>query len=107
MFWNGNGCAGKRDQVRYRSAVQRQFQNSLVLDHRAHGRTARFDLRQIRLYLDLFCDLADLEYHVDDGIAVHLQVYTGLHECAESRQRCLEPIRTQREVCLDLVWVTN
>ena len=80
-----NGCAGKSDQVRDVSTVQRQFEDSRILDNLTDTRAPRLDKSGIRLYLDLFAHLTDFKNQVDDRVAVHLQHNSGLNKGPKSR----------------------
>ena len=81
---------------------QRKFEDPLTLDHLAHSRAARLDHRGIGLYFDLFAHLTDVENWIDRQVAVHLQDDSCLHKRTETRQRRLDPIRTQRQIRQDV-----
>ena len=61
--WNRR--AGQLDQLDRIAAVERQFQNPLVLDDGSHTCGLRFNERRIGLDLHLFIDCADLKRDVD------------------------------------------
>src|SRR5262249_36204891 len=67
------GCSGKRDQIRHIAAVQRQFDDALVFDYRTNRGSPGFDQRGVRLDLNLFGDLSNLESWINHRTAVHLQ----------------------------------
>ena len=96
--WCRRCCSRKRNQFGSLTAVQRQFQNSRVLDDLADARAARFDQRGVGLNLDGLCDLADLQRDVDYRIAVDLQDKSRLGVCAEARQGRFQFVRTQGQV---------
>src|SRR5438876_4207302 len=102
IFWHGNiglnRGAGKRDQVCHVSSVERQLEDSRILDNLADARASRLYESGVRLDLDLFTDLADFKNQVDDRIAVDLQNNSRLKKAPKSRQSRLEPVRTDCQI---------
>src|SRR5437660_5421586 len=85
---------GGGDQVRHLASIQREFQNSRVLDDCADCRAARLHLGGVRLYLDGLGHLADLQRDINRRIAVHLKHDIRLHKRAESGQCRFQSLRT-------------
>ena len=65
--------SGKRNQFDDSPSIQRQFQNTGVLDHLADSRVARFYQGCVRLNLHLLADLSHFQNDVDHRAAVDLQ----------------------------------
>ena len=93
-----NGCAGEGNEVGDLASVQRQFQNSCVLNDCADCRAARLYLCGICLNLDRLGYLADFQRDVYRRIAVHLKHDVRLHKRAKSGQRRFQSIRTGCQV---------
>src|SRR5437773_10517895 len=98
----GVDASGER-LLRRASAVGKRCDNPLILDQRTDCGSPRFDLRGVGFNLDLFGDLTHLENGINDRTAVHLQKYSRLYECAESRQCCFEFIWSKRQVRQDVI----
>src|SRR5438128_11459484 len=80
------------------SAVERQLEHTLVVDHLTDARASRFDQGSIRFDLDLLGHLANLQRDRDDGIRADLQHDSCLHKAPESRKACLEHVGSDRQV---------
>ena len=93
-----DGAAGQRDQIGHLASVERQLQNSRILDNLAHTGASRFHQSRVCLNLDLLSDLTDVKDHVDHRIAVDLQHNSSLYKRTKSRQSRLQPIGTKRQV---------
>ena len=89
-----NGRAGKNDQVRHFTPVQRQLQDSCVLDHLPDTCGPHFHQGCVGSNLDLIGHLANLKDEVDYCIAVHLQHDSGLNKRTKTLQTRLQAVRT-------------
>ena len=90
--------AGQCDQVGDLTAVEGQFQDSLLLDDLPNALAPRLHQRRVRLNLDLLRHLTYFQHQIDHRSAVHLQHNSRLQKCAKSRQSRFQLIRAQRQV---------
>jgi hypothetical protein len=97
-----SGPAAQRNQVGDLPAVQRQLENSRVLDHLAHARTARLHHRGVGLDRHALSELTDLEDDVDDRARVDLQHDPGLREGSKARQGHFQAIGAERKIRQDV-----
>ena len=81
-----NSQARKRYQIRHIATIERQIENALGLDDLTNARSSRFNQRRVRLNLDRFTHLADLQRHIDNRITVDLQHNSSLCKCAKARE---------------------
>ena len=91
-------CAGEGNQIGHIAPVERQLDNPLVIDHLADRQVPHLHSDRVGLYLDRLADLAHVEHNVDHRAAVDLQQNAGLHKSAETGQRRLQSIGTERQV---------
>ena len=87
-----NRRARQGDQIGNITPVERQFQNTLILDDLADADVSCFDHRRVRLHFNLFSNLADFESWINYRVAVYLEDDSGLYVSAESRQSSFDAI---------------
>ena len=93
-----NYGAGILDQVGRDAAVERQFQNALVLHHGSDARGLRFHQRSVRLHRYLFAYVTDFERDVDGRVAGNLQDDSRLHRGGETLLAYVHAIRPDRKI---------
>src|SRR5262249_30678409 len=93
-----NGAAGKRDQIGHVAAVERQFENPLILDHLADAYASCFNQRGIGLNLNLLADLSNFEDRIYHRRGIYLQNNSRLHERTEARYRRFQAIGPRAEM---------
>ena len=80
------GGASQYNQISYLAAIERQFEDPLVLDHTTDTDASGFHQVGISLDLDMFIDLAYVKHHVDHGRAVYLEHDPTLYICPKTWQ---------------------
>ena len=86
--------ASQRNQVSDLASVQGKFENPLIFDDLADRCGSRFDLSRIGLNLNLFRNLSDSKYGIDNRSTVHLQNNAAFCKRSESWQRRFQSIWT-------------
>src|SRR5207237_660094 len=80
-----NSRSRKRDEICHVAPIKRQIENALGFDDLSDACAARFHLRGICLYFDLFGNLSDFQRWIHDRAAVDLQDDSCLYERTETR----------------------
>ena len=78
--------------------VERQLQNTHVVDHLTDTRVPRFHQRRIRLNLDRLGNLTDLQADVNYRIAADLQHDSRLRKRAEPRKGRFQLVGADRQI---------
>ena len=87
-----HGAAGKCNQVCNQSAIERKFQDLLILHDLRDAGASRFHLSGVPLNFDLFRDLTDFQHGVDYGGCVDCQDNSCLDKRPEAGQRGLQMV---------------
>src|ERR1051326_4924093 len=86
------------DQLLDISRIERQFQHAHIVDYLADAGVPRLYQRGVRLHLDGFGDLPDLQADIDQRSAADLEHDAGLFKSTKSRKRGFQLVRTDRQV---------
>src|SRR5262245_7004474 len=93
-----NRSPSEKDQLRWITAIQRQLQNTLVVDDISHAGTARFGKSGIGLDFHLVRDLSDFKDGIHDRIRSNLQNDSGLYVRLKTRQSSLDRVRPYGQI---------
>ena len=96
--WRGSGQPRKQDQLRGLPAIERQLDDSLVVDDLTDPGAARLDERRTGGHGDHLAQNTNLQFNVELRIRAYLQNDAFLQIRRESVQRDLKLIRTRGKV---------
>ena len=94
---SGGDVRRQRNQLQVVAAVQRQFDDALVLDHRADGGVLGGQQRGVSHHLDGFDDFSHLQFDIDAGRLLHMQFNLAPDHGLESGLSGLQRVSAGRE----------